>query len=351
MLKNSFDLNQIVYSFTPRQSGVSFIWAYHFTGLFPSQFEQVIINSKFAFNPDFEKLSSGKTFDLYAHILEKTKNHKALNWDILIDNGVLYQPISFVHANPAWATVAKSNISFDNIYQVQNEIANIFYFPFVTKVFLAYSAVLDQSNTNSDIDLIIVSKPFLGLSTTVISRFWLKIYFKITRRDVHPFLIHYLWVLAGKIGLKSAEKSMAKLYYRHKNSDRLKFDLGLIVDQKIDLDTYIAPNLGLLGFLARRQVILESALNPNLNLGNNIFLNSHKYPKSYFKTALKIVFEIFSMLLYPVFLLQYLWFWLFNRQNINQFVSYKIWHAFTKVGFEKSKIFRLDTKTIYTYHS
>ncbi len=347
MLKSNFNLNQIVYSFTPRQTGVSFVWAYHFTGLFPSQFQESISNSKLAFNLDFEKLSSGKIYDLYSKI---TQNYKSINWNICIENGILYQPISFLNSNPSWVSAAKSNISFEKIYEVQSQIANIFYFPFVAKVFIAYSAVLDQSNPSSDIDLILVSKPFLGVSTTIITRFWLKIYFKIIRRDVHPFLIHYFWLLAGFLGLKKLEIWLQKHYFDYKNSARVKFDLGLIVDQSVDLDTYISPNLGLLGYLARRQVFSERDIDPQLDFSNNIFLNSFKYRNNWFKSLLKMVFEILSILFYPIFALQYFWFWLFNRHNINQYVSFRIWHSFTKVGFDKHRIFRLSFKTVYNYH-
>jgi hypothetical protein len=355
MKVENFSLNEIISSYTPKQTGVSFINAYHFTGLLPSQIYEYIQNQEMAFNPDFERLSSGKIYDLYSKNLYDIKQNVSFEkqhdyWKISADNQQIHQRNTFKSINPNWVILAQGNYSFEKIYEIQNVIKNLFYFPFVSEVFIVFSSVLEQSNKYSDVDLIVVSKSFFGLSTITITRFWIKAYFKLINRDVHPFIIHYALIVSTFLGLTNISKNLSNLYFNYKKNSRTRLDLGLITDESVNLDNYIDQNPVLLGFIARKKVILDLDITKNLVLQNNIFLNSFKFQTSLLLQFFKQFWELISIFFYPFFVLQYFWFWLFNRENINQYVSYKIWHSFTKVGFERDSIVKTGN-VVYKLHS
>ena len=352
MQKLDFPALEIISSYTPRLSGVSVVAMYHFTSKTPTEVCAELNNpASITFNPHNTLLSSGKNNNEYYKnaILNHPLPIFSRNWAFVSTANRFYQTNAFVHCEPLWGNIIKSNHSFNKLYEAQHILHNLSALPFVKQIYIWGSVALEQSSQYSDLDLILVSKSIFGLSTVFISRFWVKLYFKFINRDVHPFLTHYLWIFTLKLGLKNWSQNLQQSFHKYKQSSRLRFDVGLIVDESIDLDTYTEKDVDRLWFLARKKVVLESDA-PLLKGQNNLFLNSYKYKLSWVLKFIGFLLEILSLIIYPVFFIQSLWFSLFNSNDLNQYVSYKIWHSFTKVGFRKDRIVRTGN-VVYKAHN
>jgi hypothetical protein len=355
-----FLLSELVYSYAPRQSGISTVMAYRFSGILPSrQQEEIAKPQKTAFDPHFTLLANGKNNNTFYQNQIKTQDFKSPNevqrWNISSDSNLIYQRNAGIYQQPYWAFCNEKNYSFEKLFNSQQILLNLFYLPFVDNIYICGSAALEQSQIFSDLDIIVQTNPFFGLPTITITRFWIKAYLKLNQRDVHPFFVYYLGIIARKISWDFAQFWLEKTYKNFKLNSRLRFDLGLILDSRVDLETYAIHDIDRLWFLGKKKVILENKLDERANfkqtrISPNIFLNDFKYRPVFIFKLLKAGLELISILFYPLFLIQYFWFWLFNRSNVNQFVSAKIWHSFTKVGFKKDLTTKIKNNKVYIYH-
>lgn len=349
---NSFtlDLTELVASYTPRQTGVSLVYIYRLTGLLPSQIENLKL-SKLSSNPDFVLLNSGKNNTLwFKKAIEFGLRNLTDIWEIKSDGNYVYQKINFCLNNPIWSSLSKGSYNFEKLYQSQKIISKLFYLPFIKDIYICGSQALEQTNEYSDTDLVLVCKSFFGLSTIAIVRFWIKVYLKINDRDVHPFLIHYLWLFCKKIKWTKMEKSLEYKYLNFKKSSRIRLDIGLIVDENIDLDKYTVKDVDRLGFLIKKKVLTQKEISKNLEPNYTIFFNDIKYRPTVLLRSLRFVFEAISVIFYPLFLLQFFWFWLFSSSDYNQYCDLRIWHSFSKVGYTKERLIRLKNNKIYLLH-
>ena len=352
MTKLEFSPSEIIYSYTPRLSGVSVVEMYHFTYKTPSEvITELDAGNSTSFSPHNILLSSGKNNNEFFKKLALDHSNEPFTrgWSFVYNSNQFYQVNSFVNCEPFWCHAIKSNYSFDKLYEAQNILKRLYLLPFVRQIYVCGSVALGQSTKFSDLDLILVSKSFLGLSTVAICRFWAKLYLKLINRDVHPFLNHYLWIFSLKLGLKKWSQSLQMSFQKYNQNSRLRFDVGLIVDKNINLDNYVVNDTDRLWFLARKKVVFDQVIDANSDFQNNIFLNGFKFHTNLLLQPFKTILELISIVLFPIFALQYLWFWLFNKDDINQFVSYKIWHSFTKVGFAKERVVRTG-RVVYKEH-
>ena len=324
------------------------VLASRFTDKTPS--ELLTETSKPAINPDFiyTSLQKNQTQTFKEKIEKYWQNLKA--WEVTVSTEGAYQRIAHIDTLPHWASIAKENISFDKLYDISPIIQNLKYLPFVKKINLAFSVALEQANHQSDVDLIIQTSNIFGLPTVAIVRFWIKLYLKLIGRDTHPFFLYNLRELCKIFGWHSlSENITAKInYLRFEKTTCI--DLGLILDSKIDLNTYITPDINHLGLMYYSQFIFEKDLD-NVDSGHgSIYLNPFKYKSNWLWWILGKLLTIISIVFYPIFYFQLLWFWLSNRQNPNQYVSPSIWHSFTKIGFNTDKMVRISNKSIYLAH-
>lgn len=348
MANKSFTLAELTSVYTPRCAGFSLVLASRFTDKLPSELLEE--SSKLVINPDFTYLSLQK--NQTQTFKEKIEKYwlSPESWEVRSSTDGVYQRISELHTLPHWANIAKENISFDKLYSVSPIIKNLKSFPFVKKVNLAFSVALEQANSQSDVDLIIQTSDIFGLPSVVIVRFWIKLYLKFIGRDTHPFLLYNLRELCRSFGwVTIAQKITNKInYLRFEKTTCI--DLGLILDHRIDLDTYITPDINHLGFMYYSQFAFEKDIKITEPEQGLIYLNSFKYSSNWFWKILGKFLSTISIILYPIFYIQLLWFWLTNRQNPNQYVSPSIWHSFTKIGFNTDKMVKISNDSIYLKH-
>jgi len=349
MPNKSFTLAELTSVYTPRNAGFSLVLASRFTRLLPS--ELYSNNSNQLINPDFTYLSLQKNqTQEFKQKIEKYWQHSKV-WEVKTSTEGIYQRIAHINSQPHWASIAKENISFDKLYDISPIIQNLKYFPFVKNINLAFSVALEQSNQQSDVDLILQTSNIFGLPTVVISRFWIKLYLKLIGRDTHPFFLYNLREICKVLGWKSlTEKITFKInYLRFEKTTCI--DLGLILDSKIDLSSYITPDINHLGLVYYSQFVFEQDLDNVDAKHGSIYLNPFKYKPKWFWWVLGKLLTIISILFYPVFYIQLLWFWISSRHNPNQYVSPSIWHSFTKIGFNTDKMVRISNKSIYLAHT
>jgi hypothetical protein len=348
MVNKSFTLPELTAVYTPRSTGFSLVLASRFTHLSPS--ELLLTDLKLAVNPDFTFVSLQKNQTLeFKQKIEKYWSYPEL-WELKIDADGVYQRIAKINTEPNWVAIAKENISFDKLYHISPIINNIRYLPFVKTINLAFSVALEQANTTSDIDLILQTSSIFGLPTVVVGRFWIKLYLKLIGRDTHPFFLHNLRELCKFFGWTAIVKKITiKInYLRFQKTTCI--DLGLILDSKIDLEKYITPDINHLGLMYYGQFVFEQDLDNFDSKCSSIYLNPFKYKSNWFWLVLGKLLTIISIIIYPIFYTQALWYWLTNRRNPNQYVSPSIWHSFTKIGFNTDRMVRISNKSIYLKH-
>lgn len=359
MLKQTLELNELVYTYTPRKTGVSLVLASLLTDKLPTQLhkELQVYSYNKSFNPDFIILISGKNQNKW--YLDKTKPESNLsfsnnpNFEIKYSNFGYFQRLAVAELEPAWLLLANRNNNFSKLFEVMPVLKGICNLPFVRNVYICHSQALEQMQEYSDIDLIIQTGTFFGVPTVVISRFWVKLYLKVMNRDVHPFVLHYLTIISHKLKLKNLENFLELKLENFKKSSFTKIDTGIFIDARLDLNHYTSNDIDRLGYQLKKVVLREKDLNKYMEPNFSLFLDSFKYqPNIFIKYTFslsKVFIELFSILIYPVFLIQILWYWLLNRHNLNQFVSFTIWHSFTKAVFNNNNIVKLKDK-VYLYH-
>jgi hypothetical protein len=330
-----------------RQIYVSWVKIKILSGKNPTQLSQILdskINHNFLdnpVNPEALALKSGKFF---GSDLKTTRNKHELEpvWDLQTDTFGVGSRLSFMKKNPVWADLSQNNFTFNKLLTSQKYLRLFFYVPFADRIWICGSSIIDDMRAESDLDLVVLSKKFDGLPTVLITRFWLKLFLKIINRDVHSFWLE-LWLKLNQLFFPNSkiDKNRSKL-----KDTRLRFDLGLVLNDLGELENYKDRHTSKLGFLNLVEVVTDIS---NLPASSVFWVNSAEYRFAFQKTLLhkllnllKFLLSFFSLLLYPLFSLQILWVKLYKNPEVSEFSSINIWDSFTKIGFPETRLAKIE---------
>ncbi|GAB4147154.1 MAG: hypothetical protein OHK0017_08530 [Patescibacteria group bacterium] len=346
----------IIQELQAKQDQLSWPVFYWLTGYSPTQVKQDLIPnySKIPFNPDFNRLIADK-FNKQQQFYQNLKfyNYSCV-WDLICDKNYIRPRIYDINQPDYWLRLAKSNYTFEKLNSAQPVLNNLFFIPFVSEIYICGSSALEQSNANSDLDLILKCNNAWFLPTALIARFWAKMYLKVIGRDVHSFFFQVLNFLSKILNLKFLAKKSELINRDFKQNNRLRFDIGLAVSGEFDFEEYklrhtaktwleyilkVTPDSKLKVFntpSTTRQLITNP---PELNLSQyrtgltNVFLGN----------IFKILLSILSIIVFPLFGLQIIWTRLVWNKEITPYVNWNCWDSFTKVGFDYTRIFSLKS--------
>jgi hypothetical protein len=305
-----WNLGDLVFDYYPRNMWISHVNAFIYCDLTPNQSEAASIK-QIPKDPSIVYTISPKNYNT------NTDNYLAKysdpdNYKFKIDNYGAQLKIVSEKINPIWLTYVTNNAWYFNQIKAYNISKYLKILPGVKNIYLTGSSTLEISKSSSDIDFIIQAHK----GQVWIARFWVKVFLKILRLDVHDVILEYyikqLHFLKSfnliKLNFYTIKiKQIEDKIWSKKTRGGL-IDTGLFYEQFEDIkkifpketrNFYIWAALGISNFSEQTDSV--DFFGGDLSYWKN---NSHLL--SIFLLVTKLTLSLVSFILYPVLNLQYI---------------------------------------------
>jgi hypothetical protein len=223
---------------------------------------------------------------------------------------------------PFWANYAISSNWYEKQLKIYKQLQFLYFaMPGLKNIFLTASSTIDLQDNNSDVDLIIQTKG----NYVWFNRIIIKIFLKITGRDVHRFRSEIIIFIANYLTSNNLTKKISKYLekqarekiYRYKNRAGTKYDIGLIYSNNSVLPKLFKKE--------SKHVLFATTLRLNYSkkeIENHPFFNFGEIRYSpYLNIRTKFFAYITKLFLYLIFLIlqpiTYLIFRLYQKKHQN----------------------------------
>ena len=174
-----WDLQDLAFDYHPRLMWLSYPRVFYYCNLFPSQI-QPLIDKYTVKNPSLVYIYSPKNYTDCAITLSEDFSNPNRFKLVTDDYGVKVAVIDRF-MSPVWANYVTNNQWYLNQIKASKISKYFLLLPGVEEVFLTGSSVFEVAKPSSDLDFMVRTRPGYAW----VSRFWIKLFLKITRLDVH----------------------------------------------------------------------------------------------------------------------------------------------------------------------
>ncbi|MBC7471647.1 MAG: hypothetical protein H7196_00060 [candidate division SR1 bacterium] len=304
-----WDLHDLVFDYYPRNIWVTHVHALMYCNLLPAQSEksaadQILKDPSLVFTISPKNYTADATYytskytnrDKYRYI----SNNYGIQLNIVADK-----------TRPVWLKYVKNNTWYFNQIKAYKISSLLKILPGVKNVYLTGSSVSESSSPKSDIDFII--QAYKG--QTWVARFWVKLFLKLFRLDVHDivleFYIKYIQLIKALkvVSLKNYEKSISKVEEKIwiKKTKGGLVDIGLFYEKFEDIESIFPKETR--NFYIWSSLRIPNAGEENYDFdvygGELLYWQNNSLIYNYFLKTIKCLLLIISTIIYPILNMQY----------------------------------------------
>jgi predicted nucleotidyltransferase len=305
----NWDLHDLVFDYYPRNMWLSHSQAFTYCSITPSQLEVSLASvNKYNKDPNIVYTISPKNYTVNsAQYTDRYLDTK--QFEIILDGYGTKVRCVDSKIEPIWVNYVTNNQWYLNQIRATKIAKSLKLLPGVKSVFLTGSSALELASNASDIDFIIQSNPGM----VWVSRFWVKVYLKMIRQDVHDIVLEntILFVrLCRYLRLISVEKyniqitNIENKIWKKKTLGGL-VDVGLFFENIEDVEKTFPKESRNFYIWASLQSDKMDAAEDRFDGGVFKYWNNDNMLQNTLMATIRVGLAIVSWLAYPVLSLQY----------------------------------------------
>lgn len=304
-----WNLHDLVFDYYPRNIWVSHVQALMYCNLLPTQSEKSTASQTLK-DPSIVFTISPKNYtaEVTSYVLKYSDSDK---YKYIVNNYGTQLKIVAEKTKPVWMAYVKNNRWYLNqikAYQISRLLKIL---PGVKNIYLTGSSISETSSPKSDIDLIIQAHK----GQTWIARFWVKLFLKIFRLDVHDIILEFnikyirliktLKLISSKQYKKGILQIEEKIWTKKTKGGLI--DVGLFYENFENIENIFPKETR--NFYFWSSLKISNLYNENYNFdifgGELSYWNSSSLLYDLFLKTIKYSLFIISLILYPILICQY----------------------------------------------